>query len=221
MLTQGGLGGIFATVSYTSTTIAFVEGGGSADTITDSANAFLDQGILPGMVLTISGSLGGTNDKSVTVASVTEGTITLSASDDIADEAAGETITLATAEQGTQILGFSNQSLNDGVQRNDTTKYEDYPFETFALTIKNGTATLNRFWVTTDPSDWVGRTLNLNLFIRYSASPSATDPALYWSGDGVILGVDTSQPVGEMVSKSITINFNGAYTDNTKTTAWS
>ena len=78
------------TVKRRAATIAFVENDADADTITDSGNGFLIAGFQAGDQITVSGSTS--NDGTYTVASVTAGTITLLARNDLTTEAAGATV---------------------------------------------------------------------------------------------------------------------------------
>ena len=84
--------------SYTATTIAFHEGDPSStslphnDRLTDTARLFEDEGFADGMDITITGSTS--NNKDVRSAAVSDDTITLKPIDDLADEAAGDTVTL-------------------------------------------------------------------------------------------------------------------------------
>lgn len=81
-----------AAVKYTASTLTFAENTPANDTITDSAGGFLTAGFAAGMKLTISGS--GSNDKNVTIYTVTASVITLISTDDLAVEAAGAAVTL-------------------------------------------------------------------------------------------------------------------------------
>jgi len=75
------------------TTIAFVDGGASADTITDSDSAFVTSGFAAGMLIHVSGSLN--NDESYhSLATVAAGTITLVSTDELTAESAGEEVTI-------------------------------------------------------------------------------------------------------------------------------
>lgn len=74
------------------TTIAFVEGGTSDDTITDSASGFVNAGFAVGDKITIAGS--ASNDGTYTIKSVTAGIITIASSEDLANEAAGASVTI-------------------------------------------------------------------------------------------------------------------------------
>ena len=78
------------------TGIAFHENAPSADTITDTGNAFLDAGFSAADEITVSGS--SNNDGTYTIDTVVAGTITLDSGDDLADEAAGAGVTIKTTE---------------------------------------------------------------------------------------------------------------------------
>jgi len=77
-------------VKRRATTIAFVENDASADTITDSSSLFLVTGFQAGDQITVSGS--ASNDGTYVIASVTAGTITLLARNDLTTESAGATV---------------------------------------------------------------------------------------------------------------------------------
>ncbi|MDQ1316369.1 MAG: hypothetical protein QG588_16 [Candidatus Poribacteria bacterium] len=78
--------------TITANTIAFVEGGASKDTITDSGAGFVAAGFKAGDVIWITGSTD--NNKTVTIYSVTTTTITILATDDLAAEIAGDDVTI-------------------------------------------------------------------------------------------------------------------------------
>ncbi len=72
-------------VNYASkTTIAFVEGGASRDTITDSANGFITAGFEVGQEIVVTGSVS--NNGTYTIHDVSAGTITLIAANDLTNE---------------------------------------------------------------------------------------------------------------------------------------
>jgi hypothetical protein len=83
-----------ATISGTG--IAFVDGGGGADTITDTGNGFIAAGFDEGDLITINGSTN--NDGEQTIVSVVAGTITL-ATGTLTAEAAGASVTIAAEVQ--------------------------------------------------------------------------------------------------------------------------
>jgi hypothetical protein len=217
MKIQGGLGGIFAYATYTASTIAFVEGGANADTITDSANGFLTAGFVVGMTITITDTVS--NNKSVTIAALSAGVITLLSTDDLTDEGEGSA-TLATPAYGYQVLGFKQWAGSNGLEKVDSTCFENYPYRTHKTTIADWSATFDGFWLSTERDSWLGRKLHLRLFQRFALSPSATDPAVYWSGDGTVTDIPIDVPVDALVNESITIAGNGVLTPTLKTTSW-
>lgn len=73
-------------------TLAFVEGGGSADTITDSDSGFVDAKFEDGMDIYVEDSLY--NDGLYNIDTVAAGTLTLDSADDVVAETAGEGITI-------------------------------------------------------------------------------------------------------------------------------
>lgn len=75
-----------------STGIAFVDS--DPDTITDSGNEFVDAGFVAHQRITIAGSTS--NDGAYTIASVTDGVITLISTDSLTAEAAGDVVTVTT-----------------------------------------------------------------------------------------------------------------------------
>lgn len=87
---------VFASVSYTAATIAFVSGGdAAADTITDSANQFVIEGFEAGMPI-YSDCAGNTG--TVKIDGVAPGTITLKRSDKVTVAAAGSSVTLTSLD---------------------------------------------------------------------------------------------------------------------------
>jgi hypothetical protein len=77
-------------------TIAFNENTGLADTITDSGNGFLVAGFQPGDSITVTGS--ASNDGTYVIDTVTAGTITLLAREDLTTEAVGATVKIVASK---------------------------------------------------------------------------------------------------------------------------
>jgi hypothetical protein len=77
--------------TLTADTISFADT--DPDTILDSNNGFVTAGFIPGTRLIVSGS--GSNDGAYTVDTVAPGSMTLIATDELAVEAAGATVTLS------------------------------------------------------------------------------------------------------------------------------
>ena len=214
----GGLGGAFLSIAYVATKITFVENTPAADTIVDTYGLFLEKGFMPGMSITITET--ASNNKTVTIASVTATTITLIAADDLTDEAEG-TATLTSAAKGAQVLGMNNITLDDGIDVEDSTCYENYPYETHEVGFKPWTASIGGFWLTDVPkSHWVGKELTFMFFIRTSASPSASNPAVYYQGSGYVQRLPTEVPTRQLVKQSVDIVGDGQLTLTVKTSAW-
>lgn len=85
------------TADVSGTGIAFVDGGGGADTITDTGNGFIAAGLQAGHKITVSGST--TSDGDYTIVSVVAGTITLATGSLPGNEAAGDVVTISAQVQ--------------------------------------------------------------------------------------------------------------------------
>lgn len=97
--------GLQATVraSFQGVTGAFVDGGGGADTITDSGNGFITAGFAPGQILFCKGATIAANNTAVTgavIQSVAAGTITLLTGIVNTAEAFAAATVIAAAEGG-------------------------------------------------------------------------------------------------------------------------
>lgn len=79
-------------VAYSASTIAFVDGIASADTITDSVNGFVTAGFTAGGTITVEGTTN--NDGTYTIDTVVAGTITLISADELTNESAGTNFTI-------------------------------------------------------------------------------------------------------------------------------
>lgn len=85
------------TAQIQGTGIAFVDGGGGADTITDTGNGFIRAGFQAGHKITVSGST--TSDGDYTIVSVVAGTITLATGSLPGSEAAGDVVSISAQVQ--------------------------------------------------------------------------------------------------------------------------
>lgn len=83
---------LFYKDSIVASTIAFHENSPSADTITDSGDGLLAAGFLDDDAIIVSGSTS--NNGGYTIDTVTEGTITLIATDDLTEEGVGDEVTI-------------------------------------------------------------------------------------------------------------------------------
>jgi hypothetical protein len=217
MKMQGGLGGVYVYATYTASTLSFHENTPLADTIEDSANGFLSAGLVVGMTITISDTAD--NNKDVTIAALTVGVLTVLLTDDLTDEIEGSA-TLTTPAYGYQVLGFKQWTGSNGIEKVESTCFEDYPFKTHKLTLKDWSATFTGFWLSTERGSWLGRELHFMLFQRFALSPSATNPAVYWSGHATVTDIPENWAIDTLINQDITIAGNGVLTPTTKTTAW-
>lgn len=85
-----------AGATMTANTIAFVDS--DPDTLTDTGNGFINAGFVVGQKITITGSTS--NNKTVTIATVEAGTITLISTDTLTAEIAGDVVTIADVNFG-------------------------------------------------------------------------------------------------------------------------
>lgn len=85
------------TAQIQGTGIAFVDGGGGADTITDTGNGFIRAGFQAGHKITVSGST--TSDGAYTIVSVVAGTITLATGSLPGNEIAGDVVSISAQVQ--------------------------------------------------------------------------------------------------------------------------
>ena len=218
MKVVGGLGGAFLGINYVATKITFIENGASPDTIVDTYGLLLQKGSMPGMAITITETAN--NNKTVTIGTVTATVMTLIAADDLTDEAEG-TATLTSATKGAQVLGMNNISIDDGIDVEDSTCFEDHPYETHEVGFRSWTANIGGFWLTDVPkSHWLGKELVFMLFLRTAAIPSASNPAVYYQGSGIVQGLPVDVPARQLVKQTINIIGNGQLELIVKTTAW-
>lgn len=97
-LLSGTVGRTVAT--YTATTIAAVDGGGSADTFTDSANGFVTAGFTIGdsiLVIGFTGANAGSHGP-FALTNVAAGTLTVATGSIIASDDAGESVTIVALQ---------------------------------------------------------------------------------------------------------------------------
>lgn len=146
------------TVKRRAATIAFNENTESADTITDSGNGFLTAGFQAGDQITVSGS--ASNDGTYVIASVTAGTITLLARNDLATEAAGATVQIVapkTVPDGVAVTVKAKNAntgvihISDSTEKALNTSGGSYTLrnnESIGLQVEN----INQIWLDTTVS---------------------------------------------------------------------
>lgn len=206
-------------------TIAFVDGGGSDDTITDSGNGFLLAGFIVGQSYTISGS--GDNNYSFTPTGVAAGTLTV-ATGTVTAELAGALVTIKADPPGQTTYGIMSWGLTYNGEVVDVSTYDSVQANTnserdYIGTITGWTLNAGGYYDTgeTAEEDFVGRLRYFYIFPKYVASPSGGDPAYYYHGLGILTGINPDAPVDGVVSYPITIQGTGALSALvTKSSAW-
>lgn len=93
------------------TTIAFVDGGGGNDSITDSGDGFLTAGFVVGNSITVSGSTS--NNGTYVILAVTAGTIEI-ATASLTDESAGDTVTIVAEDELASGNGYTKDTKTTG-----------------------------------------------------------------------------------------------------------
>ncbi len=220
---HGNQGSIFYRSGYLADDgIAFVEAGAN-DQLTHDLNGFVTAGFVAGDTLSVSGS-GAGNDGEYTInaGGVAAGTITLSAGDDVADEAAGPDIIMQTVP-GTQMGGFFNWTLSWDAEMHDVTDYTDGGVRTFMGGLTTWTVSAEKFWLTggaaADTEPQPGDTHYLRFFVVYTATPNVTTNYFY-EGSAICTGVSATTPVDAIVNGTISWQGSDTLTWTTRTTAW-
>jgi hypothetical protein len=216
---HGNQGTMFYRSGYISaSTIAFVDGSASPDTITDSGSGFVAGGFVAG---TIEVSSTSSNDSEYTVSSVATGVLTLDAGDALSSEGAGAAIIQMVP--GVELGGFFNWSLNHDGEVHDITDFGDGTVRTFKAGLTTWTATAERWWLTggasadTDPA--VGAAVFLRMFTVYTAAPNTTTN-YYYEGSAIVTNHSPATPVDGIVQGSLSFQGTDTLTLVTRTTAW-
>lgn len=218
----GKLGALYySTATLRDTTISF---SGTSDRITDSKSRFVSSGFENGDKIVISGT--ASNNGTLTITTVTAGYLQMGVAA-LIDETAGNEVTIVTAPDDAQLLGFSNWSLDQKVDTEDITTFENGiadGYKRYAAILNDWTGSADRFWLTTAFYDsFLGLQKWVRFFVQWVATPAATSEATkayYYEGMCKITGVSVNEPVGAVVKSTITFQGDGALTLVTRTTAW-
>lgn len=224
----GKLGAIYYSTGFIyANTIAFVDGGGSNDTITDSAAGFGDAGFSYSDDIRVSGSTSNDGLYTIHTSGLTTNTITLTGTDSLTNESAGDWVSIYTTEPDTQMTGFFNWQLDHSCDILDVTKFEDGStgYKKKIAVLKDWSATAEGYFQSggsTNQSSLLttGRIYLVRFFIRYASTPSGGDPAYYYQGAARITGVNPSSAVGEVVKKTILFEGDGALVFYSRDSAW-
>jgi len=214
----GTVGAVYWTPTYTAITISFADQG--PDEIRDSANGFVTQGFVAGNVYTVTGSTSNNDD--FTVDTVAAGTLTLGGTETLTVEAAGDTVTIKAALPGVVLTQFFNWSLTNSVEALDSTNFSHVGIAHYTAGIYRWTVTADKFWndSTVNQQAWKGTDKIVQLYTRYNATPTTTN-AYYFTGTGLVEGINIDAPVEALVTQNMTLVGNGALPIGvTRSTAW-
>ncbi|MDD5353026.1 MAG: hypothetical protein PHS93_07705 [Candidatus Omnitrophica bacterium] len=202
------------TISFTATT-----------TISDSGNGFVTAGFVQGQSIVISGSTSNNGTQTINTGGVAAGAITTAGSPPIVNEDAGDDVIIVVAAPGTLASAFMDWEVEDRVDTHDVSDFDSATIHSFFVGLSGWTGTANRWMQSTADAVELkfppGTIWWLRFFIKYLASPSATNPAYYYEGAAVIKNVKVSEPADDMVK--VTYEFEGISDMSactTKSTSW-
>lgn len=220
------------TDTSTSGSLVFSAGG----TITSSSGSgstgpFIDfetEGYTSGMLVTVSGCTGETaNNRIFTITGVTSGELTVSEAVTGSDPEPSAVV-FTEADPGIQVGGFFNWGLSQTADALETTDFEDATSgRTYIPGLTSWTATAEKHFLTANNiidstgAPWWNSTIEIRLFTRYVATPSASDQAQYFKGDTVVTGIDHTTPVDTLIDQSVSFQGDKAMALKTQYDPWS
>lgn len=215
----GKLGAVYySTATLRDTTISF---NGTSDRISDSKSRMVSSGFENGDKIVVSGALNSGNNTTFTVDEIAAGY--LGVTSDLTDESAGYEVTIVTAPDDAQLMGFFNWTADNKADVEEITKFEDGTtgYKTYLPVLNDWSGSAERFWLTTSAYDtFLGTQKWVRLFVKWVAIPSGGDPSYYYEGMCQVTGVSVNEAVGSVVKSTITFQGDGALTLVTRTTAW-
>jgi hypothetical protein len=221
---HGNQGSIFYSTGYIrGITISFDEAGAN-DTISDSANGFVDAGFVAGDEIVVIGSTINDGEYTIDAGGVAVGVLTLGAdpADDLADEVAGDDVIVHTV-LGAEMGGFFNWSISWDSDVHDTTSFSDGTARVFTKGLTGWTATAERFWLTgaaaADTEPQPGDAHYLRFFVIYSATPAVTT-VYYYEGRAICTAVSPTTPVDGIVQGTIAWQGTDTIAWTTRVAAW-
>jgi hypothetical protein len=123
----------------------------------------------------------------------------------------------------TEEAGFYNWAISYKVDIFDATAFDTSSGgRSYIPSITSWTAKADKYFLSTgnNVSGWLGYPIKARFFLKYVASPSATDATRFYEGDTIITGIDQGTPVDALITQSIGFQGVGALTLQTQTTAW-
>jgi len=210
----------YSTATLRDTTISFAA---DTDRISDSKERMISAGFETSDKIVVTGAGEAGNNDTWTVDEV--GAAFLSVTGELTLEAAGNEITIKTAPDDAQLLGFFNWSFNQNVGVEEITDFDDTAGgsnnnKIYLPIIKDWTGTAEAYWLTGAYDDFLGTQKWVRFFVKWVTTPSGENPSYYYEGMCDVTGVSTDEPIGGVVKQSITFQGDGVLTLVTRTTEW-
>lgn len=208
-------------IAYSTTGVYYfitssTDDGAAAEGVID----FETRGYKATMLFALSGASTG-NNKIFTISAVSSGVLTVEEA--VADGTDTGTPRFTEVEPGVEVGGFYNWTLSYTGDALETTNFNDSSGgRSYIPGMTSWTATADKYFLTVDNEidDWIGQTCEIRLFVKYVATPTTGDVALYWDGDTVVTSFDHTTPVDTVVSQSISFQGDGPLTLVSKTADW-
>jgi len=189
--------------------------------VTVKAPAGESGGFTTGMKISVSGSTSNNDEFTIAAGGAAPGVLTLVGGDSLTAEAAGDDVIIKTAPRGTQLLGFRDWSIDDGVDVYESTDFTDgnSGYKTRVAALTDWSATCNGFYQDDTPYNFAGLTYMFRFFIQNAADPTGTT-AYYYEGLGIVESTGLVTPVDGLVTQVLNIVGTGSLTLTSRTTAW-
>lgn len=220
MATTAMIGKVYRAPYIQAKTIAFVDS--DPDTITDSGSGFVNALFTAEKDILVATD-STTNDGTYTIdtGGVAAGTLTLDGADSLSAESAGQLVTIVQVAPGDVVAGVRGVTFNQNVDIAETTSFDDLTWKTFIAELKEWDATIDKLWTTKTEGQQLFTIPHLyRFFIKYFASPSGGDVAVYWEGVGIATNISTPLQKGRLMTEPITVKGIGALTLKTQSSAW-
>ena len=205
---HGKTGAIYWTPTITAITIAFVDGGGGNDTITDSGSGFVTAGFKAGGLITVSGSTS--NDGDYSIVSVIPGTITVNTGL-LTAEGAGDNVTIFVAAPGQLLAGFFGWNFTDGIDVVESTDFVDgaVGFKRWLAGLGDWTAEASGYWLTDDFHHFmIGTEVRVRFFVLHDDDPNI-DTVYFYTGLAIVNGINVDSGTDKIVEEKITFQGSG------------
>jgi len=211
----------YSSATLRDTTISFNE---TNDRILDSKSRIVTAGFENGDKIVVAGASNGDNNGTFTVSSIDAAYLGVTGS--LVTETAGRIITVITAPDDAQLLGFFNWSFDQKVDVEEITDFDDMtggstPEKKYMALVKDWTATAESYWLTNAQYvSFIGTQKWVRFFIKWVTIPSAPAPAYYYEGMCKVTGISGSEPIGSVVKQTVNFQGDGTLTLVTRITAW-